>query len=59
MDEGDIVALYPLDVEHFDVDPPILNKTDVDNDTPNQHGISGYLNDAEVARRIYEALLTG
>ena len=57
MDNDDIVALYPLDTDHFDVDPPIANKTDVDNHTSNQHGIAGYLNDKEVALRIYDALV--
>ncbi len=57
MDPDDLVALYPLDNEHFRVNPPIENKTDVDNQTDNQHGIKGYLNDKEVARRIYDALV--
>lgn len=57
MDPGDLVALYPLDREHFGVDPAIVNKTDVDNRTPNQHGIAGYLADAQVARRIHDALV--
>ena len=35
----------------------IENKTDVRNPTANRHGISGYLDDAEVARRIHDALL--
>lgn len=58
MDSGDIVALYPLDEDHFDVDPAIENKTDVHNHTSNQHGIAGYLDDKDVARRIYDALVT-
>ena len=56
MDPDDVVSLYPLDRGHFPLDPEIENKTDVDNDTENQHGISGYLADREVARRIHEAL---
>lgn len=56
MDERDVVALYPLDTENFDVDPAVENKTDVDNPTSNRHGISGYLGDPVVARRIHEAL---
>jgi hypothetical protein len=52
MDERDVVALYPLDATRFDVTPPIDNKTDVRNGTRNRHGIDGYLDDAEVARRI-------
>lgn len=57
MDERDVVALYPLDASNFDVDPAIENKTDVRNDTANRHGIRGYLDDKEVARRIYDALM--
>ena len=57
MDPDDVVSLYPLDERHFPgVRPPIENKTDVDNRTPNQHGIAGYLSDADVARRIHDAL---
>ena len=57
MDPQDIVALYSLSSSRFNVDPPVENKTDVDNPTPNQHGISGYLEDPEVARRIHDALV--
>lgn len=57
MDERDVVALYPLDANHFDVAPSIENKTDVDNPTENRHGISGYLSDPVVARHIYQALV--
>jgi hypothetical protein len=57
MDERDVVALFPLDADHFDVDPAIENKTDVDNPTENRHGISGYLGDPEVAKRIHAALV--
>jgi pimeloyl-ACP methyl ester carboxylesterase len=56
LDEGDVVALYPLDENHFPVEPPIENKTDVDNPTPNQHGITGYLSDPVVAARIHHTL---
>lgn len=56
MDERDVVALYPLTSDRFDVDPAIQNKTDVRNHTENRHGISGYLDDAEVARRIHAQL---
>jgi hypothetical protein len=57
MDSRDIVSLYPLDGTHFRVTPAIENKTDVDNPTENRHGISGYLSDAVVAKRIYDALM--
>lgn len=56
MDPNDVVSLYPLDRDHFDVDPEIENFAEVDNPTANQHGISGYLSDPEVARRIHRAL---
>ena len=57
MDQRDVVSLFPLDADNFDVSPAIENKTDVDNDTPNRHGIAGYLGDPVVARRIHDALL--
>lgn len=59
MDERDVVALYPLEVRWFPLDPAnpaIENKTDVRNRTKNRHGIGGYLDDQEVARRIHDAL---
>lgn len=56
MDPNDIVALYPLQPPQFALPSAIENKTDVDNHTPNQHGIAGYLDDVVVARRIYDAL---
>jgi hypothetical protein len=57
-DERDFVALHPLDKEHFNINPPIENKNNVDNHTPNRHGIVGYLNDVDVAKRIYDALVS-
>jgi hypothetical protein len=56
MDERDVVALYPLDQNNFPITPAIENKTDVQNQTENRHGISGYLNDKDVAKRIHDAL---
>lgn len=56
-DERDVVALYPLDANHFPVQPPVENNATVLNDTPDRHGISGYLGDPLVARRIYDALI--
>jgi hypothetical protein len=59
MDERDVVALYPLDTACFPLDPAapaIENKRDVQNKTSNRHGIGGYLDDKEVARRIHDAL---
>ncbi len=59
MDERDIVALYPLDPGSFPLSPAtpaIENKTNVHNRTNNRHGIAGYLDDADVARRIHNAL---
>jgi hypothetical protein len=60
MDERDVVALYSLDTSRFPIDPAnpaIENKIDVSNKTRNRHGIAGYLDDKEVARRIYDALV--
>jgi hypothetical protein len=60
MDERDVVALYPLTAKSFPLDPAepgIENKTDVRNHTENRHGIAGYLDDPEVAKRIYDALV--
>jgi hypothetical protein len=60
MDERDVVALYSLDTSRFPLDPAnpaIENKIDVSNKTRNRHGIAGYLDDQEVARRIYDALV--
>ena len=51
-DERDIVALNPLDKIHFPVAPEIENFADVRNETPNRHGISGYLGDKTVAHQI-------
>lgn len=59
MDERDVVALYPLDTRHFPIDPTvpeIANRRDVRNKTTNRHGIAGYLDDQEVAKRIHDAL---
>jgi hypothetical protein len=55
-DRRDAVALHPLDATHFAVEPAIENKTDVDNTTPDRHGIRGYLTDPAVACGIHRAL---
>lgn len=59
LDERDVVALYPLDQQHFNVgnEHTIVNKNDVDNHTSNRHGIIGYLDDPTTARIIYDALV--
>jgi hypothetical protein len=59
MDERDVVALYPLSKKHFNIEPEIENKTNVDNHTDNRHGIAGYLDDKDVAKRIHDALIAG
>jgi hypothetical protein len=59
-DQRDVVALYPLDTNSFPLNPlkpEIENKDDVRNETSNRHGITGYLDDSEVARRIHAALV--
>ncbi len=58
LDVTDVVALYPLDRQHFNVKPTIENLTHVSNNTPNRHGIAGYLEDEIIARRLYDALTT-
>lgn len=55
-DPRDLVALHPLDARRFAVQPTVENWDGVRNSTPNRHGISGYLGDPTVARRIYDAL---
>ncbi|MBZ5578862.1 MAG: alpha/beta hydrolase [Acidobacteriia bacterium] len=55
-DPRDVVALFPLDRDHFDVEPAVEDYSQVENFTDNHHSIDGYLADALVARRIHEAL---
>lgn len=55
-DTRDVVALYPLDEANFAVPRPIDNFGDVKNHTDNRHGIKGYLDDGEVAKRILDGL---
>lgn len=55
-DEKDVVALFPLDASNFPVNPAIENYRDVKNRTDNHHGIVGYLDDKDVARRIISAV---
>ncbi|MFI0813885.1 hypothetical protein [Streptomyces echinatus] len=56
-DPRDVVALNPLDDNHFPTDPAIENFSDICNETTNHHGIEGYLENPIVARRIREALV--
>jgi hypothetical protein len=51
-DAHDFVSLYPLDKDNFDVSPAITNNGTVQNLTENQHGIIGYLDDANVAKAV-------
>jgi hypothetical protein len=55
-DPKDVVALYPLDAQNFPVNPTIENYGKVLNGTDNRHGIIGYLDDADVAKHILDAL---
>lgn len=55
-DKRDFVALLPLDDKHFAIDPEISNYGKVRNDSDNRHSITGYLDDADVARTIFDAL---
>ncbi len=56
-DTRDFVALLPLDDLNFPIDPVIENYGKVKNHSSNRHSITGYLDDAEVARTIHDALL--
>lgn len=55
-DDRDVVALRALDSSVFPINPLIDNYGEVQNHTDNRHGIEGYLDDAVVAKRIYDAL---
>ena len=55
-DKRDVVALYPLDGGNFPVQPPIDNYDKVKNSTDNRHGIVGYLDDPDVAKKIVDVL---
>ncbi|MEM7274945.1 MAG: alpha/beta hydrolase [Actinomycetota bacterium] len=55
-DQRDIVALVPLDAEHFPTTPPIVNDHSVDNGTDNRHGISGYLTHRTVVETIDQVI---
>ena len=57
-DDRDVVALYPLDAANFPVQPSIENYGAVKNHTANRHGIVGYLDDPNVAKRILGAMVT-
>ncbi|TYT26177.1 hypothetical protein FZO89_07840 [Luteimonas viscosa] len=58
-DPKDVVALYPLDRDHFKVTPEVDDSSHVSNWKNNRHGIEGYLDDERVARRIVDALSEG
>jgi hypothetical protein len=55
-DTRDVVALYPLDRANFPVTPAIENYSEVKNSTENRHGIVGYLDNTEVAKKLLNAL---
>jgi hypothetical protein len=55
-DPKDVVALYPLDATTFPVNPAVENYGSVLNATDNRHGIIGYLDDADVAKHVLDAL---
>jgi hypothetical protein len=55
-DPKDVVALYPLDATNFPVNPAVENYGSVLNATDNRHGIIGYLDDANVAKHVLDAL---
>ena len=55
-DDRDVVALHPLDATNFPVTPEIENVLDINNQTDNRHGITGYLDKANVAGPIIAKL---
>lgn len=57
-DPRDIVSLFPLDSKYFNIDPNVVNYDSVNNTSDNRHNISGYLSDPEVAKNIYNALIS-
>lgn len=58
LDDRDTVALFPLGKGRFSLEPrmPIEDIAGIDNQTANHHGIVEYLNKAQIARRIADAL---
>ncbi|WP_022696789.1 serine peptidase [Euryhalocaulis caribicus] len=56
-DSRDVVALYPLTREFFEIDPEITDFSGVKNRTNNNHGISGYLSDPTTVECLYRGLL--
>jgi hypothetical protein len=58
-DKNDVVPLYALSKDHFNTGGKIENYEGVDNWTDNQHGIAGYLDDEQVAKKIYDAVTAG
>ncbi len=55
-DTRDCLALYPLDQDNFPVAPAIENYSGVRNPTNDRHGIVGYLDDPNIAKKILDAL---
>lgn len=55
-DARDCLALYPLDQDNFPVTPAIENYRGVRNPTNDRHGIVGYLDDPNIAKKILDAL---
>jgi hypothetical protein len=54
-DPKDVVALFPLTRPYFPL-ADIVDNSGIENRTTNHHGISGYIGNPHVARKIYEAL---
>ena len=55
-DTRDCLALYPLDQDNFPVTPAIENYSGVRNPTDDRHGIVGYLDAPNIAKKILDAL---
>jgi hypothetical protein len=56
LDKDDVVSLFPLTPAHFATGGTIENNDTVDNWTDNQHSIGGYLDDKNVAKKVFDAL---
>jgi hypothetical protein len=50
-------ATQPLDKNRFNIAPAITHNNQVRTHTDNRHGIEGYLDDAMVAKAIYDDMM--
>lgn len=55
-DKRDVVALNPLDSRNFPINPEVENYAAINNQTPDRHGIAGYLDKKVVSERLASEL---